>query len=119
MNDPIFKLTVVPPQEVKDDFLRPYSLTTDEYKSLIDQLSKLTFDRITLETEGEKNNLDPIYCDIKKYSILQQLKEVYSLPESKQFISTVYPYENANNSIFMNRCGLKLANLDKIFQLTG
>lgn len=136
MYDPIYYATVVPsgrsgappPKKIEDNFLRLFSLTSDQRKQISDQLSKVTFHVINVngtenpqssEEEYEKNNFEPIYCDVEKYSLLQQLKQIHSHKDARKFISQVYPYENVNNSIFMNRCGLKLANLDKIFQLTG
>ncbi len=129
MYDPIYYATLVPPKKIEDNFLKPYSLTPDQRKQISDQLAKVTFElgdvkyfeeEESLEsTEEVKNNFEPVYCNIERYEVLQKLKQIHSHQDARKFIGQVYPYENANNSIFMNRCGLKLADLDKVFQLTG
>lgn len=129
MNDPINLLCTVPPKQVEDNFLRPFKLSHEDFTLLVEQLPKITFELTPLDIESpegeegeegpEKTNLEPGYCDLKKYSILQKLKVIHSDPRADPFAYQVYPYEAANNSIFLNRCSLKLANLDKIFQLTG
>src|SRR5581483_10694851 len=112
MEDPIHKLCIVPPVPVNDNFLDAFSLSDTDYNSLIQQLPSITF------TTGS-DDPDIKYTNVTKYAELQTLKNIYSSKESRDYIPLVYPYEDANNSIFMNRCGLKLANLDKIFMLTG
>lgn len=119
MNDPINLLCTVPPKEVKDDFLIPFRLSNEEIIPLSEQLPKVSFELTTLEIEGERNNLETEYCDIDRYNLLQQLKQVHSDKRARKYLNQVYPYEVANKSIFVNRAALKLANLDKIFQLTA
>src|SRR5436853_6709955 len=118
MNDPIHLLCSVPPEKIKDNFLKPFSFTSEERKGLIEIIPGFKFDQISLKDNNSKFNPKPIYCNIDRFNLLQKLKNVYSHQDADKYEPIVYPYENANNSIFINRCGLKLANLDKIFNLT-
>ncbi len=77
--------------------------------------------QFTIKTEHlHISNLPKIvHVDPGEYQKLIKLKEIYLHDDAAKYRFAAYPYEGVANNIFMNRCGLKLANLDKIFNLTG
>lgn len=62
---------------------------------------------------------EAVYCDTDRYALLRKIRKIYLHEDRDKYLTNLYPYENANNSIFMNRASLKLANIDLDFNLTG
>ena len=66
----------------------------------------------------------PTYVDIDQYQKLQQLKDTFSSPainpnSFRNARADANPYEKIGTSIFANRAGVKLANIDAVHQLSG
>ena len=60
------------------------------------------------------------YCDIKKYNILKEIQNCYDV--DKDFYAKIRnlsnPFEFIGYSIFKNRAGVKLANIDAVLNIT-
>jgi|688.fasta_scaffold182577_2 23S rRNA U2552 (ribose-2'-O)-methylase RlmE/FtsJ len=60
------------------------------------------------------------YCDIKKYNILKEIQNCYDV--DKDFFAKIRnlsnPFEFIGYSIFKNRAGVKLANIDAVLNIT-
>ena len=77
---------------------------------------------ITTKTLGEVATLASTYCDAEQYNKLQDLRA--ELQEDKRFPleearAIADPFEGIGNSVFMNRNGVKMANMDAIYKFTG
>lgn len=65
-----------------------------------------------------KDNLEPLLVDLDLYNRLGEIKDQYRDPNFLEARNATNPFENLGNSIFMDRAGVKLANIDAIFNLT-
>ena len=98
------------------------------YKNSYSQSNKDYFDLnenfITCKSTDLPN---PLYCNIDKYNVLKEITKCYN---EKYFSSTQKntfqyirnlnnPFEFIGKSIFKNRAGVKLANIDAVFKLTN
>ena len=91
--------------------LPPYfSLNTDRPSLLLD---------ITTASITDVPNLEPIYIDKTLYTRLQNIKNGYGVPEFGRARIITNPFEGIGKSIFMDRAGVKLANIDAVLNLTG
>lgn len=72
-------------------------------------------------TVSEAKNVPPIYCDVKAYQSLQRLKDQIGDAKGNytDARNRANPFEFLGNSIFFNRAGLKLANVDGVYNVTG
>lgn len=114
--DPLHFLTKVPPEKIDDNleiYTKPFTL-----KNLDGINLDVNFKKINLKDQPGYNPTC-VYYPEDKYVKLHKLKTIYLNKGVEDYEDLIYPYENLNNSIFMNRCGLKLANIDKIFNLTN
>ncbi len=68
---------------------------------------------------GESPNLPPELVDPEIYSHLASINDMYGHPNFPRARLQANPYEKIGNSIFMDRAGVKMANLDAVFALTG
>lgn len=77
------------------------------------------------ETSNLPSNSD--ICNVKEYEDLQEIKNIYyidrndkqAINEQTKIRNRANPFENIGHSIFMTRAGVKLANIDAIYNLTN
>lgn len=63
-----------------------------------------------------------LYCDIMKYNTLQSAKDSFEDIDVSKFGAArdaTNPFEKIGKSIFMNRAGTKLANIDAVHHITN
>lgn len=76
----------------------------------------------TVVSKVELSSIDdeqqPIYCNVKNYLRLGKLKDLYDNPGFRAARDHTNPFERIGNSIFINRAGVKLANIDAIYHVT-
>jgi cap1 methyltransferase len=92
-----------------------YMLITDGWY-IHDNQYKLTPQYDLISTT---QNLPPYYSDIKKYEILQEVKNAF---ESDNFIKArdaMNPFEKIGRSIFSNHDAIKLSNIDSVHHVTN
>lgn len=80
-------------------------------------VDELIFD-INYVTIDIKEQIEPIYCDINKYNILQKVKDTFNNENFIQARNITNPFENIGRSIFINRAAVKLANIDAVYNVT-
>lgn len=118
MDDPLYYLTQIPPINIVEnleEYTKPFSSKNrNNLKNLVLQTQ---FKTVNLKEFPEFNS-ECVFYPKEDYSNLGKLKRIYSQPNAKKYISEIYPYEELGNSIFSNRCGTKLANIDAIFNIT-
>ncbi len=90
----------------------PYSLTGD--------LPLLTSD-IQTASEETVPNLPPDsrIVDVDQYEYVQTLKDYFEGPTFEAARNAANPAENLRRSIFMDRAGVKIANIDAVYNLTS
>lgn len=59
------------------------------------------------------------YCDIKSYSILQQIKDTFNHPLFLEARNATNPFEYIGQSIFFDHQAVELANLDAVYHITN
>lgn len=64
-------------------------------------------------------NPKPIFCDVEKYLVLQQIKNYFANEKFIESRNKTNPFEKIGKSIFINRAGVKLANIDAVLNFTG
>ena len=71
--------------------------------------------------EKKETNLPPIYVDAILYQNLNKIKEQFGQNQKlfNQVRLKANPFEEIGNSIFMDRAGIKIANIDAIYNLSG
>jgi cap1 methyltransferase len=57
------------------------------------------------------------FCDKQKYEILENLQTQFSQINFNKYRKLINPFERLGNSIFSNRAGVKLANIDALFKI--
>jgi len=95
-----------------------YIVTNDEMKTLIEM--KPTFNKIV--SRNKTSNLPPVNVNVEDYTRLSQLKDKFNNVDDNKFRKArekANPFEKLGNGIFRNRAGLKMANIDAVFSLTG
>ena len=80
------------------------------------ELSSGPFPNVTV---SDVKNIPPIYCNVESYQALQRLKDQLNGPDYTSARNKANPFEFLGNSIFFNRAGLKLANIDGVYNVTG
>jgi 23S rRNA U2552 (ribose-2'-O)-methylase RlmE/FtsJ len=65
------------------------------------------------------NPSPPLFGDINKYNVLQKVKEMYTNPRFVSARDMTNPFEAIHPSIFNNRSGLKLANIDAVHHMSS
>jgi cap1 methyltransferase len=64
-----------------------------------------------------------LYCDTAQYQELQMAKDVFGEQEDQNKFETarslINPFEKIGRSIFINRAGVKLANIDAVHHITN
>ena len=84
------------------------------------RLTELSTGPVPNITVSDAKNLPPIYCDVGQYQALQKLKDqLGTSPDYTSARNKANPFEFLGNSIFFNRAGMKLANIDGIYNVTG
>lgn len=90
----------------------------------VDQVPEINLDIKTVDSK-KPQSVDPIFVDTERYNELQNKKDIYG--EMKQnmtdkefdkYISMANPFEGIGEDIFQNRAGVKLANIDSIFNIS-
>lgn len=72
------------------------------------------------ELEVETGNLDVKYCDVAKFNYLNSLKAKFSsTPEFDRARNKANPFETVSRGFLDNRAGIKFANIDFVFNITG
>lgn len=61
----------------------------------------------------------PIYCDVNRYKILQNVKDAFDSNGFIQARDATNPFEKIGRSIFINRAAVKLANIDAVHHITN
>lgn len=120
--DPTLKLCLIqdsfdPDVKVNDEPPYMYVVSSDELKTLVDL--KFTLDHTT---RNKTPNMPPVYIDTKLYSQLNQQKDKFKGINEAKFTKArdkANPFEKLGKGIFNNRAGLKIANIDAVFSLTG
>jgi len=64
-------------------------------------------------------NLPPTFVDSDLYATLENIKLQYNTPKFEEIRLQYNPFERIGNSIFIDRAGVKLANVDAVLNLTG
>ncbi len=75
-------------------------------------------ENIELLIETGTHDDNNIMVDSDVYNNLQDLKDQYGNID-KSIIRYINPFEGIGNSIFMSRAGVKMANIDAIYQVSG
>ena len=70
-------------------------------------------------TQCANDSVSSKYCDINLYNTLHTLKNYYDHPLYNKVRDIVNPFENIGKSIFSNRAGVKLANIDAVLNITN
>lgn len=99
-----------------DGYLNEIPTYNDEYwiKSPKEQVEiKTKFSKVDVNKK-----IKPKYVNIKDYEKLVRAKDAYSDPKFIEARDYVNPFENIGRSIFMNRAGVKLANIDAVFKVS-
>ena len=67
------------------------------------------------------NNLRPDarICNVENYQYLQELKDVYANRNANKARKFLYPFEKVGYGLFVSRAGMKLANIDAIYNVTS
>lgn len=107
------------PRIIPEDFLNyllpAYSVSQEQRKVPVSE-------RVTPASSQDAITLPPVYIsDVTAYQDFLERKAGISRYDRKVFEiarETANPYEKLGRSIFMNRAGLKLANIDAIFKVT-
>lgn len=60
-----------------------------------------------------------VFGDAKKYAILQKVKGLYANVNFPAAREKTNPFEHISRSIFINRAGVKLANIDAVHHMTS
>jgi 23S rRNA U2552 (ribose-2'-O)-methylase RlmE/FtsJ len=65
------------------------------------------------------SNLPPNYVGSDLFNLVSSVKDLYSHPNIREARDKTNPFEELDRSKFFNRAGLKMANIDAIYHLTG
>ena len=72
-----------------------------------------------IEVGDSSNLLVNLLVDGERYEELQRLKDQLDNPEFEKARLRANPFENIGRSIFIDRAGVKLANIDAVLDITG
>lgn len=131
--DPTEKLCRLVNDKVRDrptqkqllNSLYPFYISQNEINNteIIQSISTITIPNNQSNGSDGKDvtsvSLEPIYVDLKMYQELQQIKDLYDNPNFAKARLEANPFERIGKSIFMDRAGVKLANIDAIFDISG
>jgi 23S rRNA U2552 (ribose-2'-O)-methylase RlmE/FtsJ len=68
---------------------------------------------------SERGNLPPLYVDVPSYQRLHEKQRLFDSPDFARWRNLANPFEKVSRSIFIDRAGLKLANIDALYRLSG
>jgi cap1 methyltransferase len=92
----------------------PEVVTGDDWYDSLPQ--KLTPNYIQVD---KRSAPESIYCDAYRCGILKRVKDAFNVPGFNEARDAMNPFERIGNSIFMNRSGVKLANIDAVHHVSG
>ncbi|PCJ28512.1 MAG: hypothetical protein COA94_03535 [Rickettsiales bacterium] len=73
---------------------------------------------VKVKIQSNKNQIIE-YANLKSHSLLESIKNRFDNPKFSKSRNLTNPFEEIGNSIFMNRAGVKIANVDAVLRLTN
>ena len=65
-----------------------------------------------------QSGMKPTYCNVATYDILQRVKDAFDTDGFVEARDATNPFEQIGRSIFINRAGVKLANIDAVHHVS-
>lgn len=101
----------------------PSSTLCSSYSNTFTPPSSYSIDSIPsynsdIQLTAVSDSQPPQYCNISHYQRLTELKNLFDNPNFSMARDFTNPYETIGRSIFINRAGVKLANIDAVLHVT-